>query len=268
MIKGKERLPRALVALALTAALALAAAPAQAVSITFSGSSGNLAASATFEIVSEGADFDFLITLTNTSIADVTAPSQVLTGVFFSIAGDPTLNPYWAMVPGGSSVLNAPGSAVSGSLSPGGPDVGGEWAYRAGLVGAPNGANQGISSAGLGLFGPSDRFRTDSNLQGPNSINGLEYGITSAGDDPATINGDSVLGTTALIQNSVVFALGATLPGFSTGDISNVSFQYGPSLTDTNVRVPEPTTLLLLGSGLLTLGFWGRRRLFNHGGKS
>jgi hypothetical protein len=62
--------------------------------------------------------------------------------------------------------------------------VGGEWAYKAGIHG-PHGQDYGISSTGLDIFGSSGRF-PGPNLQGPNAVDGLQFGITSAGDDPAS----------------------------------------------------------------------------------
>ena len=228
-------------------AMALAPGLAGAVPVTFEESNGTRSASVTFDFEEPG---HLVVTLTNTSLADVLGPSAVLTGVFFSIPGAPVLTPYYATLGLGSSVLFAPAGGE-------GPDVGGEWAYRGGLTGAPGDANQGISSSGLGLFGPGDRF-PGSNLQGPDSPDGLQYGITSAGDDPTTGNSRVTGGDGALIQNSVVFELGAVAPGdgFDLSDISNVSFQYGTSLA-----VPEPGTLVLLGSGLIILGLLGRKKL-------
>jgi len=45
----------------------------------------------------------------------------------------------------------------------------------------------------------------------------------------------------------------------SIDTITDVSFQFGTNLNDPNI-VPEPGTLLLIGSGLAGLGFCGRRR--------
>lgn len=228
--------------------LMLAASWGTAEALVFSADNGGgLSASATFE----ASGTSLIVTLANTSPADVLDPAQVLTAVFFTLAGDPTLTPLSALLSDGSAV-------VFGQT--GGGNVSGEWAYRDGLHGAPAGAHAGISTAGLGLFGPSDRFGP-TNLSGPLGVGGLNYGITSAGDDLSTGNAP-VTGKDALIQNSVTFTLSG-LPPSGLGEITSVSFQYGTSLSEPNVSpVPEPATLWLLGSGLAALGglAWRRTR--------
>lgn len=216
----------------------LVSAACTATPVVFSGSSGSLSASASFDI--DGGNL--VVTLDNTSNSDVLVPTDVLTAVFFDIAGDPSLARISAVLAPGSSVL-------FGSTDPGGV-VGGEWAYLSGLSGAPGGARQGISSSGFGLFGPGNLF-PGTNLQGPVSPAGLQYGLTSAGDNPATGN-TPVTGTNALIQHAVVFTLGGAPQNFDLSSISNVWFQYGTSLTETsfNGEVPEPSTAVLFGAGI------------------
>jgi len=224
---------------------------ASAGSITFeaTNTSLGLSASATFEVSGDS----LTVTLTNTSKGDVLVPSDVLTAVFFTVAGDPELKPVSAVLAGGSNVL-------FGSTDPGGV-VGGEWAYKNGLSGAPQGADEGISSSGLGLFGPSNLF-PGSDLDNPTDPNGLNYGITSAGDNSATGN-KMVTESEPLIKNSVVFTLSG-LSGFRFEGplVTNVSFQYGTDLSGPNLPIPEPATMLLFGSGLLGLAAVGRKRFF------
>jgi hypothetical protein len=149
--------------------------------------------------------------------------------------------------------------------------VGGEWAYRADLSGTAAPADDGISSSRLGLFGRDDLFPGD-NLQGPVNPDGLQYGITSAGDDLTTggpmVTGGTSWWPTSLIQNAVVFTLGNLPIGFTTDDVSNVSFNYGTGINTvpgtSGGIVPEPASLAiwgaLAGMGLIA----GRRRRKKH----
>lgn len=196
--------------------------------LMFSGSSGSLAASADFELSSN----TLTITLTNTSLSDVLVPTDVLTGVFFNTTH--TLTPVSASLNGSTifyeNIVN---------------NVGEGWQYKAGI--SAQGENSGISAAGLGVFGP------DGNFYSPGvTVDGLDYGILSAGDNSATGN-NGVTDHGPLVKDSVQFTLTAG-SGFALNELGDtVVFQSGTSLDETHYTggspVPEPTTLLLLGSG-------------------
>lgn len=246
---------------ALAAVLALMTFPviAEALPVTYTASDATRAASATFDVVGG----NLVVTLANTSSNDVAQPIDVLTAVYFTIASDPAFTRISAALNAGSTTTLTPAGAGSGTDA--GGVVGGEWAYKNGLSAFGN--NEGISSSGLGLFGPGDRF-PGTNREGPDSPDGLQYGITSAGDNQATGNGGVQL---TLIKNSVLFTLGSVPLGFNPlTDITAVTFQYGTALTEPhlegscidcpNTRTPEPGTLALLGGSVLGLFGLARRR--------
>ena len=236
----KKTLLAALVALAMPLM-----SEATTITSTVTVTSGNLAASADFSF--DDVTNVLTVTLTNTSTADVLVPTDVLTALLFNLTGGATLTPVSALLGSGSTVYYGPD---------GGGNVGGEWAYA-----QPG----GISSSGLGIFG-SGNFN-GSNLVDPAAVDGLQYGITSAGDNLATGNAP-VTGGNALIKNSVVFTLNVNEAGgqFFLNNITGILFQYGTSLDDVHTTTGDITvpdggmTLSLLGLALGSLGLVARRR--------
>ena len=256
------------------AASLLSTSAAFAVPVTFfdgTFTSAERAANAKFE--QDGTSL--IVTLTNTWTGDVLVPVDVLTAVFFTLSDDPTLTRVSALLNpntqfwDGTQFVNASSTVYyDADGQPVGGVVGGEWAYKDGLAGAPSGADEGISSSGFGLFGPGDLF-PGVDLQSPASPDGVQYGLLSAGDDPTTGNA-GITGSGGLIKNSVIFTLSG-LDATKTYTLADVSFQWGTGLDEPNEEcctpgsgeVPEPGTLSLFGGALLVgaLSYARRRKL-------
>ena len=197
---------------------------AQATTFTLNDVTGGYYATAEFTV----SGTNLTLKLTNTASGDVWDPAHVLTGLFFDLVGDPTL-----------AALSATtcSMCVTNNPNPDPTNVGGEWAYRQ-ATDLAFGANYGVSSTGLGLFGPGNTI-SSANLYGPASPAGVEYGITSLNDNPTTNGG---LAGIPLISNYVVFTFSGLPAGFDPSTISNITWQYGTNLSE---AVPEPATLLL-----------------------
>src|SRR5262249_41040303 len=110
--------------------------------VTFSGSSGNLSASATFSVNGIG---DLVISLANTYSGDTASQANVLTGIYFS--GADGLGRVSATAPSGSTFWRGTGGSTLTSIpvpnttpGPDGTILGQQWEYLSGLSGAPGGA--------------------------------------------------------------------------------------------------------------------------------
>lgn len=250
--KGTARTKRTPMKNLLATASCMAGMVANATPITFSGSSGNLAAEATFDVNGTS----LVVTLVNTSTTDPKYATDILTGVIFNVAGSPNLNKDTgsAVLGSGSSVFHGPTPSTDA-----GGVIGGEWGF------VDNAAQYGASYAiyAAGYFSGTARF-PGSNLQGPDSVDGLQYGITTLSDTQANdAPGNNM--DQGLVKNSVAF----TLPGLPSGfdpslSISDVTFQYGTALGEGHFSgdpVPDGgTTAALLGVGLVGIGFLARRK--------
>lgn len=255
----------------LSALLVAVSAPIslQAATVTASGpgaSGAQLSAQASFDIAGD----NLTITLKNIATSDEgvggkDSPGNTLTGLFFDIAGSPTLTTVSATIPSGSAIAQANKCDVA--TCTGVTDVSGEWGFSQtqnfSTTGGPS-AGYGVSSAGYldtGLSGNVGNFNNGvagTNLDDPTSVDGINFGIISS---LGTFDPNGGLKKDPLIQDSLVLVFsGAT--GLSMSDFSNISFQYGTAFGEPllSAVVPLPGAVWLFGTGLLALVSFARRR--------
>ena len=217
-----------------------------------------------------GGDYDMVVTLTSTSTVGVADPSGILSGLMFNLVDDAILNPLSAFL-GPTSTVIVNGTMVDGDTTSPADQVGGEWAYNANLDESegdptPLGATQGVGSTGLdGIFGSANGdnlYFADPaahNLQGPQNVNGIQFGILSEGGIASQHAGG--LDNNSFVQNQIIFTLsglsGIGDPGAYISNISAVSFHYGTDYA----QVPEPASIFFFVGGLIFLG--GLKKKFN-----
>lgn len=224
--------------------------------VSFGFSQGTLSATATFKKVSGGLQ----ITLQNTAAGSVEKQENMLTGVFFHLAGitfdtsgnivkpmlgltdTPIINPHLADLDTTDGLQDGLDSNF---------EMGGEWAMED--TGVPvAGANFAVGSVGMDfLLGNDDFVFRGPALDAPDdSPDGINYAITPLGGLGPNPKGNA--GKNPLSRGGVVITL-FTSDSWNESDIGNVSFNYGTGLNP----IPAPGAVLL---GMLGLSMVGRLR--------
>lgn len=208
-------------------------AKADAVSFNFSGNiSGGVAGTVVFTVTAPGS---LTVAITDTE-ANPTSVGQLISDLIFNVSG----------MTGAATMTSSSGQEVSIAKTTG-----------VATPGATGNTMWGINSSSSGTIILSALLSGPSNLIiGPGGAAGV---YTNA-------NG-SIAGNPAhnpFLMGTVDFDL--NIPGLtSVSQISNISVSFGTSPGSTlsvgsSAAMPEPSSLLLLGTGLLALGFTLRRR--------
>lgn len=265
-------------AVTLITVLALGGFASQAyATAVFSGSGYGLSASASFKIT--GGQLRILLTNTDTAsgTGKPTSAEAVLSGLFFNL-GTSTFTPVSASVYTGApngviqqgSIIQTSKCNVQSCL--GETNIGGEWSYAPGGGSWLPGTTQGIASAGYLNNNTNSGNFGGPNLQDPNALNGIEFGLVPNGW--AAWGGNGGLDQNALIEGTVEFVL--NIPsGLLESDIKNVYFTYGTSAGEkkipgtsttttsggsTSGSIPEPALLSVFGVALAGAALRMRRR--------
>jgi hypothetical protein len=219
--------------------------------------------------VADGGDFNYSMTilLTNTSLSDAVqsgASASRLTGIGITLPDSLDILSGSVMLGAGSTLYYGT-TAHDWSADSDPSDLSGEWGYLNGNSGhyhdAGTTTNTQISTmvadaSDGGVENPFDASRVTT-IDGQITLDGPPMGLISSAYDASIVGNwkilDSILITTVFSGSGTMNA--AALESYING--GEVVLTFGsPSQV-----VPEPSTYLLLGSGLAGLALWRRKRL-------
>lgn len=200
------------------------------------------------------------IILTNTTVSgahDGTSSSRWLTGIGFDLPDTIDILAGSTVLGAGSTLYDNSGSPIAG----GGADVSGDWGYLNGISGHYNDFSTEtdtqistmVADTGDNAFNDSLRETYD----GLATLDGPPMGLVSTAFESDLSGGYSI------VDSLMISVLINGLDGYSAAELesfiqaSEVVLTFG---SPDAKPVPEPSTIVLLGSGLLGLAYLRRRK--------
>lgn len=210
----------------LAALLVFASATVRADTITVTGVDSGQFSTATVVCEFNSQTNTFTFTITNTSAITQPGSTSTITGIGFDL---PPLG-------------NASGSGLNGFTGMQAPSLSANFVFSDGDVGnVPHGFNSAVLDFAF-LTGPSGNFQGGS----------VEFGLLPGESASFTVSGAAFTGFTESQICNAIFVRFQDVPlSAPRGEGSDVGVSN---------PIPEPSTLMLLGSALLGLGGYARRR--------
>jgi len=192
------------------------------------------------------------LTLTYTGSSEtILSINQTLTGFLWDITDSGvSLTAGSAIIPSGSSLVNP----ISGQT-----DLSGQWAFRSDINAGSSGLGP-LGAYGVGTMGDinfgADTFGNKDIIDGDKTFtpapDGADFALVGWDVD---FNADGYKSQGPMVQNSLLFTFAIS------GSLTEDEIINGQPLFGTDgAPLPEPSTLLLLSSGLVALGLLGRKR--------
>lgn len=249
--------------------IVLSTSSAHALTFTASQTIGGYVYAASADFTYDSSNHMLSILLKNNATNPAANQGQTLSGIYFDVVGNPVLLKSSASVGPGSTIVNDTPNLNDSK-------IGQEYAFRNNIGTAEasfTDARYGISSTGLGIFSPGNRFDTSGNLAGPSSgsVGGDDFSIVPTSQ--ASFSSGGLTGT-PFVRNSMLFKLQAPVSfSLTANDIKNIAFHYGsgqefativPPSGNRPGDVPEPGVVaLLVGVAPLTVSCLIRKRKLN-----